>query len=151
MKTSKKIKTTAIFTLLIFALEIILFSPSAYPQSINRIDENIGGSGTNTTSGDSQNDNTLLYIVAGVIVVGLIVWKVFLDKKEPKTKNDVKTDSTKASLDTIFYNNLSERESELHRIQNQIPFEIFLGLKNNGQDIPWKNLTLGSKFKLCES
>jgi hypothetical protein len=151
MKTSKKFKTTAVFTLLIFAFEIILFSPSVYPQSINRIDENIGGGGTMTTSGDSQNDNTVLYIVAGAIVVGLIVWKVFLDKKEPKTKNDDKTDSTKASLDTIFYNNLSEQESELHRIQDQIPFEIFLGLKNNGQGIPGKNLSLGLKLKLCES
>jgi hypothetical protein len=151
MKTSKKFKTTTIFTLLIFAFEMILFSPSVYSQSINRIDENFGGSGSNTTSGDSQNDNTFLYIVAGSIVVGLIVWKVFLDKKEPKTKNDVKTDSTKASLDAIFYNNLSEQDSEPHRIQDQIPFEIFLRLKNNGQGIPEKNLSLGLKLKLCES
>ena len=97
---------------------------------------------------DSKNDNTFLYIAAGAIVVGLIVWKVFLDKKEPKTKDEIKTDSTKTSLDKSFYKNLSDQELQLRKFKNQIPFEIFLGLQNNEQSIPGKNLSLGFKFKL---
>ena len=148
MKTGKTFKTAVILTLLIFSFQIVLFSPNVFPQSIEQIEDKIGGSGGSTSSDDSSNDNTFLYIVAGAIVIGLIVWKVFLDKKKPKSKDEIKTDSTKSSLDKSFYKNLSDQELQLDKIQNQIPFEIFLGAQNNGQSIPGNNLSLGLKIKL---
>jgi hypothetical protein len=148
MKTGKTFKTAVILTLLIFSFQIVLFSPNVFPQSIKQIEDNIGGSGGSTSSDDSSNDNTFLYIVAGAIVIGLIVWKVFLDKKKPKSKDEIKTDSTKSSLDKSFYKNLSDQELQLEKIQNQIPFEIFLGAQNNAQSILGNNLSLGLKIKL---
>ena len=148
MKTSKIFKTAVILTLLIFSFQIVLFSPNVFPQSIKQIEDKIGGGGGSTSSDDSSNDNTFLYIVAGAIVIGLIVWKVFLDKKKPKSKDEIKTDSTKSSLDKSFYKNLSDQELQLDKIQNQIPFEIFLGAQNNAQSIPRNNLSLGLKIKL---
>ena len=148
MKTGKTFKTAVILTLLIFSFQIVLFSPDIFPQSIKQIEDKIGGSGGSTSSDDSSNDNTFLYIVAGAIVIGLIVWKVFLDKKKPKSKDEIKTDSTKSSLDKSFYKNLSDQELQLDKIQNQIPFEIFLGAQNNAQSIPGNNLSLGLKIKL---
>lgn len=148
MKTSKTFKTAVVLTLFIFSFQIVFFSPNVFPQSIKQVEDKIGGSGGSTTSEDSSNDNTFLYIFAGAIVVGLIVWKVFLDKKEPKSKNDIKTDTTKTSLDKSFYKNISDQELQLEKIQNQIPFEIFLGAQNNEHSIAGKNLTLGLKFKL---
>ena len=151
MKTGKTFKTAVILTLLIFSFQIVLFSPNVFPQSIKQIEDKIGGSGGSTSSEDSSNDNTFLYIVAGAIVIGLIVWKVFLDKKKPKSKDEIKTDSTKSSLDKSFYKNLSDQELQLEKIQNQIPFEIFLGAQNNAQSIPGENLSLGLKIKLAEA
>ena len=148
MKTGKTFKTAVILTLLIFSFQIVLFSPNVFPQSIKQIEDKIGGSGGSTSSDDSSNDNTFLYIVAGAIVIGLIVWKVFLDKKKPKSKDEIKTDSTKSSLDKSFYKNLSDQELQLDKIQNKIPFEIFLGAQNNAQSIPRNNLSLGLKIKL---
>jgi hypothetical protein len=148
MKTNKTFKTAVLLTAFIFAFEFVLFSPNIFPQSINKIEDRIGGSGSNTVVTDSKNDNTFLYIAAGVIVIGLIVWKVLLDKKERKTKDEIKTDSTKTSLDKSFYKNLSDQELQLEKIQNKIPFEIYLGVQNNLQSIPEKNLSLGLKFKL---
>lgn len=148
MKTNQIFKTAVLFTSFIFAFEIILFSPNTFPQSINQIEDKIGGSGSNTVAADSKNNNTFLYIAAGVIVVGLIVWKVLLDKKEHKPKDEIKTDSTKTSLDKSFYKSLSDQELRLEKVQNQIPFEIYLGIQNNQQSIPGKNLSLGLKFKL---
>ena len=148
MKNNKRFKTGILSILFIFSFEIVLLPPNAFPQSIKQVEDKIGGSGTNTTPEDSKNDNTFLYIAAGAIVVGLIVWKVFLDKKEPKTKDEIKTDSTKTSLDKSFYKNLPDHELQLEKIQNQIPFEIYLGLQTNEQNIPGKNLSLGFKFKL---
>jgi len=148
MKTGKTFKTAVILTLLIFSFQIVLFSPNIFPQSIQQIEDKIGGGGGSTSSDDSSNDNTFLYIVAGAIVIGLIVWKVFLDKKKPKSKDEIKTDSTKSSLDKSFYKNLSDQELQLDKIQNQIPFEIFLGAQNNAQSIPRNNLSLGLKIKI---
>jgi hypothetical protein len=148
MKISKTFKTTVILTLFIFSFQIVFFSPNVFPQSIKQVEDKIGGSGGSTTSEDSSNDNTFLYIVAGAIVVGLIVWKVFLDKKEPKSKNEIKTDTTKTSLDKSFYKNLSDQELQFEKIQNQIPFEIFLGVQNNAQNISGENLSLALKIKL---
>ena len=148
MKNNKRFKTGIALILFIFSFEIVLLPPNAFPQSIKQVEDKIGGSGTNTTPEDSKNDNTFLYIAAGAIVVGLIVWKVFLDKKEPKTKDEIKTDSTKTSLDKSFYKNLSDQELQLQKIQNQIPFEVFFGLHGDEQGSPHKNLSLGFKFKL---
>jgi len=148
MKTSKIFKTAVILTLLIFSFQIVLFSPNIFPQSIQQIEDKIGGSGGSTSSEDSSNDNTFLYIVAGAIVIGLIHGKLFLDKKKPKPKDEIKTDSTKSSLDKSFYKNLSDQELQLDKIQNQIPFEIFLGAQNNAHSIPGENLSLGLKIKL---
>ena len=148
MKNNKRFKTGIALILFIFSFEIVLLPPNAFPQSIKQVEDKIGGSGTNTTPEDSKNDNTFLYIAAGAIIVGLIVWKVFLDKKEPKAKDEIKTDSTRTSLNKSFYKNLPDQELQLEKIQNQIPFEIYLGLQNNEQSIPGKNLSLGFKFKL---
>ena len=98
MKSNNRSKIVAILTIIIFSFEIILFSPEIFSQSVNRVEDNIGGSGANTTAEDSKSDNTFLYVAVGVIVVGLIVWKVIFDKKEPKVKTDIKTDTTKTSL-----------------------------------------------------
>jgi hypothetical protein len=148
MKISIAFKTAVILTLFIFSFQIVFFSPNVFPQSVKQVEDNIGGSGGSTTSEDSSSDNTFLYIVAGAIVIGLIVWKVVLDKKKPKSKDEIKTDSIKASLDKSFYKNLSDQELQLEKIQNQIPFEIFFGLKDNAQSIPGENLSLGLKIKL---
>jgi hypothetical protein len=93
MKLNNRFKAAIILTLLIFSFEIIFLPPIVFPQSLERIEDNIGGSGANAVQQDSKNDNTFLYVAAAAIVVGLIVWKVFLDKKESKTKNEIKTDS----------------------------------------------------------
>ncbi len=148
MKSNNISKIVAILTIIIFTFEIILFSPEIFSQSLNRVEDNIGGSGANTTVEDSKSDNTFLYIAAGAIVIGLIVWKVILDKKEPKVKTDIKTDTTKTSLNNPSYKNFSRQDLQIEKIQNQIPVEIFFGLKNNEQGIPGKNFSLGLKIKL---
>jgi hypothetical protein len=148
MKINKKFKAAVIITLLFFSIEVILFSPNAYTQSINRVEDKIGGSGSTTTEEDSSNDNTFLYVAVGIIVVGLIIWKVVLNKKEPKPKDDAKADSTKTSLNNHFYENLSDPELELEKIRNQIPVELYFGLKNNERVAHEKNLSFGLRFRL---
>ena len=125
-----------------------MLTPLTYSQSIEQVNEDIGGRGSTSNQEDSGSDNTFLYIAAGVIIIGLIVWKVVIDKKKPKTGNDTKPDSTKTSLKDSFNKNFSDQKSELQKIYNQMPVEIFLGWKSSQQNIYGGNLSLGLKFKL---
>jgi hypothetical protein len=136
-----------ITVLLSFSFQVTLLSPIVYAQSIEQVNEDIGGSGSSTSDG-SGSDNTFLYIAAGVIIVSLIVWKVISDKKKPKTDDSTKPDSTKTSLKNYFFKDLSNQESELQKIRNQMPVELFLGWKTIQQNVPGENLSLGLKFKL---
>jgi hypothetical protein len=108
MKTNKITKPVAAVVLLCFFLNMILLSPNSFSQSIEQSKDKIGGSSSTVQQEDSKNDNTFLYIAAGVIVVGLIVWKVFLDKKETKAKQNTQTDSTKVSTNEIDIHNPSK-------------------------------------------
>jgi len=125
-----------------------MLTPLTYSQSIEQVNEDIGGRGSTSNQENSGSDNTFLYIAAGVIIIGLIVWKVVIDKKKPKTGNDTKPDSTKTSLKDSFNKNFSDQKSELQKVYNQMPVEIFLGWKSGRQNIHGGNLSLGLKFKL---
>ena len=147
MKTNNYFRTVVITILLSFSFQVILLSPVAYAQSIEQANEDIGG-GSSSTSDGSGSDNTFLYVAAGVIIIGLIIWKVISDKKKPKIDDNTKTDSTKTSLKDNFYNELSNQESEFQKIHNQMPVELFFGWKSVQQNTPGENLSLGLKFKL---
>ena len=147
MKTNS-FRTLVLLLLVSFTFHVTMLTPLTYSQSIEQVNEDIGGSGSTSNQGDSGSDNTFLYIAAGVIIIGLIVWKVVIDKKKPKTENDTKSDSTKISLKETFNKNFSDQKSELQKIYNQMPVEIFLGWKSNQQNIHGGNLSLGLKFKL---
>lgn len=147
MKTNNYFRTVVITILLSFSFQVILLSPISYAQSIEQANEDIGG-GSSSTSDGSGSDNTFLYVAAGVIIIGLIIWKVISDKKKPKIDDNTKTDSTKTSLKDNFYNDLSNQESEFQKIRNQMPVELFFGWKSVQQNTPGENLSLGLKFKL---
>lgn len=119
MKTNKISKPIIVLVLLSFFLNVILLSPNSFSQSIEQSKDKIGSGGSTVQQEDSKSDNTFLYIAAGAIVVGLIVWKVFLDKKETKTKEETKTDSTKVSSGEIKIENRS-KELLLEQTPNEV-------------------------------
>lgn len=141
MRKINFIEITAVFLIFSFSLSI---TPA---QSIEGINENIGG-GSKPVQSESKNNNTFLYIAAGVVVVGLLVWKVILDRKEAKQKNNEKTDSAKVSIDGSILNHSSNYKNELREVQNKMPFDIFLGLHENDINGLGKHLKLGLKIKL---
>lgn len=127
---------------------IITFSTSlVFSQSIERINENIGG-GSKPVQSDSKNSNTFLYIAAGVVVVGLVVWKVLSDRKDSKQKNEGKTDSTKVSLNENFFAQPENYLNDANRIQHLIPADIFLGFGENERETKLNKLTIGLRIKL---
>ncbi|NWF87868.1 MAG: hypothetical protein HXY50_00235 [Ignavibacteriaceae bacterium] len=148
MKAKSFFHTIIFIVLFSFTFQVTLLTPLSYAQSINGVKEDIGGSGSSSNSGDSGSDNTFLYIAAGVIIIGLIVWKVVIDKKKSKTEDHTKPDSTKSSSENLIFEKFSNDESELLKIKNQLPVELFLGWKSNQQVSPVENLSFGLKLKL---
>jgi hypothetical protein len=148
MSTKRLFKGSVVFLLLIFSFEVFFFSPTVCPQSIYSVESDIGGGGTSTPPDDSGNSDTYLYIVVGVIIVALLVWKVISDRKQPKAGDKDRSDSTNVSLSKFPRRTLSDAELQLKKIQNQIPFEIFLGFQDNERNSLGKNLSIGLKFKL---
>jgi hypothetical protein len=148
MKINNLFKSAVLIILFIFSFEVVLFSPTVFPQSIYSVKSNIGGGGTSTPPDDSGNSDTYLYIVVGVIIIALLVWKVINDRKQPKAGDKESPDSTNVSLSTFPSNTFTDPELQLEKIQDQIPFEIFLGFQGNKETIPERSLTFGLKIRL---
>lgn len=140
MRKNNFIKIIAAVLIFSFSLSVTL------GQSIEGINENIGG-GSKPVQSESKSNNTFLYVAAGVVVVGLLVWKVILDRKA-KLPSDDKTDSTKVSIDGSMFNHSSNYVDGLRDIQNKMPFDVILGLHENDKNGLGKHLTLGLKIKL---
>lgn len=146
MRLKNLFRSIICILIIAFSLQTILFPAMIAAQSIEAINANVGG--RSSAADDSGNSNTFLYIAAGVILVGVIVWKVISDKKKTKTEGESKSDSTKTSMENIFQNNLSKTNSGHQRIQNNLPVELFLGWKQNFKIVRDESIFLGLKFKL---
>ena len=116
-----------------------MFSSEIYGQSNLRIFEEIGG-GSNTSQSSDSNDNSYIYIVGGLLVAGILVYALVLNKDK------------KASLDSrLIYSNQSKilgTENEMLKAKEKIPFDFYLGVKNNNAMLNDKTYLLGLRVKL---
>jgi hypothetical protein len=114
---------------------------SLLAQTNLRIYEDIGGgSGTTSTSGDS--DNSFVYIAGGLLVVGVLAYALFIKKDK---KSEV-TDSTQAlnilnPTGNEFYS--SNIEKEITGAKDRFPVDILLGIKREDVFISDKTYIMG--------
>ncbi len=120
-KHSSNIVSICLILGLLFALSS---NDLAFGQQFNKISSDVpgGGSGTANTQVESS-DNTLLYVVGGAVVAGIVVYALMKDKKEKSTK-----DTTAAILnDEYLDQNLSLNE-KISNAQSQIPIKVSFGM-----------------------
>ncbi len=99
--------------ILIFSCYTIFSSPG-YAQEFYKVSDKIGGSsGSTGQAQDNSNDNTTLIIIGAAVIAGVLVYKLVLDKDEPK--KDEKKDST---------SNQSLLIRQLNKSNNNIASEI---------------------------
>ena len=135
------------FTLtLILSMSIILLSSEIYGQNNLRVFEDIGGGSSNTSQSSDSNDNSFIYIAGGLLVAGILVYALVLHK-DKKTETD-----TTASIDSrLIYSNstdLNKIDNELVKAKEKIPFDFYMGVKNNNAVLNDKTYLLGLKVKL---
>ncbi len=129
----------------IFLILIILFSfifvEINSAQQVNRVYEDIGGgSGTTNTSVNSNND-TILYIVGGAVLVGVVVYALLQNKKTTE----------KSKVDTIAVNNKNELLSNNFLFKQnaadlQLPINVSIGMKRDNLLKDEKRYFLGLSY-----
>jgi hypothetical protein len=129
----------------ILILSIAILSSESFAQSGLRIFEDIGGGGNTTTQTDDSNDNTALYVVGGLVVAGILVYALVINK-DKKAPGD-STASTNSNLILSDVRGLSFDE-EVQEVKEKIPVDFFMGIRNNKAVVNDKTYMLGVRVKL---
>ena len=96
-------------------------------QQFNKINSDIPGGGSGSTNTEVQSDdNTLLYVVGGAVVVGIVVYALMQNKKGKSIK-----DTTTAFLDSDLLRQRLSLSENISNVQLQIPVNILFGMQNN--------------------
>jgi len=144
-----KLKSLLKYPYHIFAFLLILSVASlpteSFAQNNLRIFDEIGGGGSSTQQ-SNDNDNTFIYVAGGLLIAGILVYALVL-KKDKKAESD-----TTASIDSRFIysdsNNINSVEDQLLKAKERIPFDVFLGIKNNEALLNDKTYLVGLRLKL---
>ena len=130
------------FTLII---SITIFSSESFTQSGLTVFDQIGGSGSNTTQSDDSNDDTFLYVAGGLIIAGILVYALVINK-DKKTEDTTASKSSNLLLPEMT--NPQSANLELQKVKEKIPVDLFMGIKNNQAVMNDKTYLLGLRVKL---
>lgn len=130
----------------ILILSIASLSSEVFAQSGLRINDQIGGSGNNTTQTDNSNDDAFLYVMGGLVIAGILVYAL-VTNKDNKTPED-STKSIESKLRVSELDNFSSPELELQKVKEKIPVDLFMGIRNNEAVMNDKTYLLGLRVKI---
>jgi hypothetical protein len=130
----------------ILILSIASLSSEVFAQSGLRINDQIGGSGNNTTQTDNSNDDAFLYVMGGLVIAGILVYALVINK-DNKAPDD-STKSIESKLRVSELDNFSSPELELQKVKEKIPVDLFMGIRNNEAVMNDKTYLLGLRVKI---
>ncbi|MDP2362461.1 MAG: hypothetical protein Q8M94_01695 [Ignavibacteria bacterium] len=109
-----------------FFLLISIPINNSYSQQLHKTFEVPGGgSGTTSTSVDS-NDDYILYIVGGAVIAGVVIYALLKDKKEKQ-----KQDTIAVILNDDFLEKNLTFNERISNMQSQIPVNISIGMQSD--------------------
>lgn len=137
---------------LIFGFQSVVSVNAAYAQSLYHVEDLPGAGGSTTpssSSGSSHALETTVFVLCGVAVAGLLVYKFFIQKKD--TTDNQTADSSSAAL-LNSKNNFSVEKVLLQKSNKYAifdpPVNFYVGIKNNFADLRKKSFILGVSIKL---
>ena len=136
--TLKPVFITIMYIVISYSINSELFS-----QNIYGIQDQIGGSGSGGTS-VQQSDDTMLYIVGGAVIAGIVVYAMMRDKKENKTE----VDSSAAFNISGGVEQFTDLSPQAIKENNRMPFDLYFGLQNLNQFTLEKKYIVGVRFGL---
>lgn len=132
--------------LIFFGLQVILSSPDSYAQGMYKTTDVPGGSGGVPTQPSNTEDNTTLIIVGAVVIAGILVYTLVLNKD--KSKKEEKQDST--SQQSLLFNPknvLTGKISKHSPSLTDIPVNIYMGFQNIDPALSEKKFIMGISYK----
>ncbi len=132
--------------LICLSLVIVIAAPqvNCYGQNHLRIYEDIGGGGS-SADGSGSTDNTFIYVAGGLLVAGVLAYALFLKKDDKEESDTISVSSTSEILNNRFMQN---PYSEIEKAKDEIPVDIFLGIKDESYLMRGKTYLVGFSFKL---
>lgn len=120
------------YTLIIFFLVIgiqLTVYPTLQAQTIQSITDVPGGGGSTAVNNDESNPNTILYVMAGLVVFGVLVYKFILEepaKDDPPAETEDEGEKASSQLQKIKSFN-----EEVMIAKEKIPLDIHIGVLKN--------------------
>ena len=122
---------------------ILLPGATLYPQNYSRIYEDIGGGGSGSGSQSDGSDNTAIYVVGGLVVVGVIAYMV-ITKNKKKSKEEADTSSALNNFNSLnVASEFDDFEHEVAKAKDNFPIDFMIGVRNNKAFISDKTYLMG--------
>lgn len=130
---------------IIILLSFIMTGTELSAQSVFGINDDIGGGGGTGTTQVEKPDDSMLYIVGGAVIVGIIVYALMRDKKE----NKIEDDSTKVGVSqSESFNSLNYPVQKYVNNSLDLPVDFYLGMQKQNHLVNEKKYVVGLRVKL---
>ncbi len=117
------------YSLVLFFMVIgvqFILMPVLKAQSVKSIEKEIGG-GSSAVNNDESDPNTILYVAAGLVVVGALIYKFILE--EPAKDEPESEEAQDESSEQI--NRINSIEKEIMIVKEKIPVDLHIGVIKN--------------------
>ena len=142
MKYSSSPLNILIIVIISLSFGILLPTSTGFSQGNLRTYEDIGGGNTTTQETDNSG-NTTLYIVAGVVIAGVIVYAILTKNKNKEPEESDSTSSLIRFENSDLSSQLNDFELELQKVKDQVPVNVFLGVRDEKAFISDKTYLMG--------
>ena len=140
--TNLKLKIL-IIAIISLSFGILLPGATVYSQNYLRIYEEPGGGGGEGVPQTEDSDNTAIYVIGGLIVVGVIAYMV-ITKNKKKNKEEADTSSALNNFNTPdFASEFNDFEHEVAKAKDNFPVDFMIGIRNNKAFISDKTYLMG--------
>ena len=143
MKHTKLKLKIILIAIISLSFGILLPGATLYSQNHLRIYEDIGGGGSGSGSQSDNSDNTAIYVVGGLIVVGVIAYMV-ITKNKKKAKEETDTSSALNNFNSPeFASKFDDFEHEVAKAKDNFPVDFMIGIRNNKAFVSDKTYLMG--------
>jgi hypothetical protein len=145
---NKKVNKIRVYVIaiIVVAFGILLPTSTGYSQSYLRINDEIGGGGGGSVPQSDNSDNSAVYIVGGLIVVGVITYLV-INKNKKKNEEADTTSSLNGLNSSDFAVKFNDIEHKIEKAKEDLPVDLFIGVRNNKAFISDKTYLMGVSVK----
>jgi hypothetical protein len=146
LKQAKLKLNIILIAIICLSFGILLPGATLYSQNYSRIYEDIGA-GSGSSSQSDNSDNSTIYIVGGIVIVGIIAYH-FLTKNKKKDKEEADTSSALNNFNSLdFASEFDDFEHEVAKAKDNFPVDFMIGIRNNKAFISDKTYLMGVSIR----